>query len=108
MLKFEGDGYEFNAIYYGGAFDGLNRPVISFKETPPIMVIHKMNEELKDSATLGERLLSTWKEKHLPDDERIAVYKIEGEPEEYDHEDDVVPYHFKEIMEFGDYKEKYQ
>lgn len=105
-MNFEigGYGYEFDTKHFGGPFDGLDSSVISFKELPPKNVFYPLNGKLEGEKTLGKKLLNKWQEKHIPDDTRVAVYGIEGDPEEYNDED-VINYHFKGLMVYSEYKE---
>ena len=108
-VEFRGEGYEFETIHYGGPFDGSDASIISFNSTPPIVVFHPLQynkEYVESESSLGKKLINKWKEKHLPDDIKVAVYKVEGDPEEYNDED-IVPYHYKEILSYKEYKKKY-
>lgn len=110
-FELQGYGYEFDTKHYGGPFDGSDSSVISFKETPPIIVFYpveiKGQEFFKEETSLGKKLLNKWKEPHYPDETRVAVYKLEGDPQEYNDED-IIPYHFQEITSFAEYKQKYK
>lgn len=108
-IKIEGYGYEYDALFYGGPFDGLADSVVSLHQKEPPEFPYRLieGEDLSEQKPLGMKILDCFKEKHIPDDERVAVYRIEGNPDEYG-EDDVVPYHYKETMNFGEYREKYQ
>jgi hypothetical protein len=106
-LEIEGYGYEYEANFYGGPFDGLADSIISVdKEGPPVYPFKVISEDLTEQKTLGAKLLDHFKTKHIADETRVAVYKIEGQPDEYNDED-TVPYHFKEVVTFKEYKKRY-
>ncbi len=106
-IEIFGYGYEFNTKHIGGPFDGLNDSVISFQSAPPLTAFYVLNEEKDyyEGDKLGKKLLNKWK--HVAEDSRVAVYKIEGDPSEYNDED-VINYHFQGIMSYLQYKEKYK
>jgi hypothetical protein len=102
-----GYGYEFDTKHFGGPFDGLDSSVISFIEFPPKSVFYPLPTEETDflevDKTLGKKLLKKWQEPHIPGVTKVAVYTIEGDPEEYNDED-VINYHFKSLMTYSEYK----
>lgn len=106
MIEIGGYGYEFNSEHYGGPFDGSTDTVVSFNEFPPRYHVLVIDAELDDKKKLGQKLMEAWKMKHLPNDTWVAVYKIEGRPEEYD-DDQTVPYHYIQTMQVKDYKEQF-
>ena len=106
MVEIGGYGYEFNSQHYGGPFDGSTTSVVSFNEYPPRYHVVVVDKDLDDNKKLGQKLMEVWKLKHLPDNTWVAVYKIEGRPEEYDDEQ-VVPYHYIGTMKNKEYKEQY-
>jgi hypothetical protein len=106
-MKFEGYGYEFNSEHYGGPFDGLVDSVVSFEENPPRFNVKRIDEgNPGEKKKLGQKLLDQWKSRHIADDTFVAVYKIEGRPEEYG-EASKVPYHYMGTMTMSEYKGKY-
>jgi len=107
MIEIGGYGYEFETEHYGGPFDGSKDTVVSFNELPPRYQVLPVGETINDNKKLGQKLMEAWRQKHLPDDTWVAVYKIEGRPEEYDNEQ-VVPYHYVKTMCHKEYKEEYR
>ena len=107
-IEIFGYGYEYDAKHIGGPFDGLNDSIVSFKSTPPLTAFYILDDDEKDyyegDKLLGKKLLNKWKK--VAEQSRVAVYKIEGDPEEY-NDDDVINYHFQGVMLYSQYKEKY-
>jgi len=103
-IDIDGYGYEFDTIHYGGPLDGLTSSVVSLSSPlPPKVHIAKLTEDQEDK-TLAQKVMDLWKLQHTPDNVRMAVYKIEGKPEEYD-DSSTVPYHFVEILPFKECKQ---
>ena len=109
-IEIFGYGYEYDVKYLGGPFDGLVNSIVSFKSNPPVSTFCIIDDEEKEyyegEKTLGKKLLNKWKEKNIPEESRVAVYKLEGDPEEYT-DDDLINYHFQGTMSHRDYKERY-
>ena len=106
-MEIQGQGWEFDSVFLEGPFDGLETSVISFTPNPPIVSFHILDGKLETERSLGKKLLKKWGEKHIPNNKRGAVYCLEGDPSEYSDED-IVPYHYKEILSYKDYKNKYE
>ena len=106
-FEIQGEAWDFDAHHIGGPFDGLDSSVISFIEFPPKSVFYSLPTEETDflevDKSLGKKLLKKWQEPHIPDATKVAVYTIEGDPEEYNDED-VINYHFKKLMTYLEYK----
>lgn len=107
-MEVQGCGWEFDTMHYGGPFDGLETSVISFNSVPPVVTFYVVDPEkgYRGEKSIGKKLLQKWSENHIPNESKVAVYKLEGSPDEYSDED-IVPYHFKEILLYLDYKKKY-
>ena len=85
----------------------LKDTVVSLeKEEPPKYPYRFIEGDLSEKKPLGMKILDHFKEQHIADDTRVAVYVIEGCPDEY-RDSDLVPYYYKESVDFVDYKNKY-
>jgi hypothetical protein len=102
-MKFEGYGYEYDAKYNGGPADGLESNVVIFNSnTPPEVTCLELHNLVSTRAPLGTSFL-----KRRPSDSvRVGVYKLENDPTSY-CEDDVLTYHFIEILNYSEYVSKY-
>lgn len=109
-LETSGYGAEFDVEFMGGPFDGLKDIVINLNTLePPVYTYRKMGEDAEksdDKAKLGLKLIEQWKEPHIPNDTRVAIYKLRGEVEEYDadEEEELCFYDFLEISDFKKYR----
>ena len=103
-MKFEGYGCEFDAKYFGGPADGLERNVVVFSsDIPPKVTYLEVNNVVGSRRPLGEGLLRPTRTKPTA---RVGVYKLENEPSTYSEEDDLI-YHFIETMNYDEYIKKY-
>lgn len=107
-MEIQGEGYEYDAMFYGGPLDGLEDSVVTLEKTGPPSHPFRVyeDEESFSPKPLGKKLIDQFKFKHIPNDAKVIVYQIEGIPDEYNDED-TIPYHFLEIVDFGEYKQKY-
>lgn len=109
-LDASGYGAEFDVEFMGGPFDGLKDIVINLNTMyPPKYTYRKMNKEKEsdNQPKLGIKLIEHWKEKHLPGDTRVAIYRLRGDSEDYDSEDydeEVCLYDFLEVSNFDKYR----
>jgi len=105
----EGQGCEWDAELVAGPYDGHVDTVIQLEGNhPPTMYPKPMNKDGLKKLKLGEKILEIWAKKHLPDDMKLALYKLRGEPSDYDGEEDDLFYDFEEIITAADYRLKYK
>ncbi len=103
----QGYGVDFNSEYFGGPFDGHKSIVISLDgNLPPKVVFEKTNEIKTEKVELGRKLLEKWAERHIANDQQVAVYEIRGNSDDYEG-DAIVPYTHAGTMSFLDFKKKY-
>ena len=107
-LDASGYGAEFDVEFMGGPFDGLKDIVINLNTLhPPKYTYRKMGEEESsdDQPKLGIKLIEHWKERHIPGNTRVAIYRLRGKLEDYDADDDeVCLYDFMEVSDFQKYR----
>ncbi|MHA2043193.1 MAG: hypothetical protein ACW99G_00280 [Candidatus Thorarchaeota archaeon] len=101
-MNFEGYGYEWDAELVAGPFDGMLDTVIQLEgDQPPKELWKPMDEKDFKKPKLGEKIIEIWSKKSLKDDMKIAVYKLRGEPSDYDDKDeDELFYDFQEITTY--------
>ena len=107
-FEMQGFGYDWDAELIGGPCDGLTDLVISLTEPHPPRLIRKKIGEDYDKPKLGEKMIEQWSNKPLPEDTKLAVYKLRGNLEDYDDEDDVCTYDFVETLSAREYSNKYE
>lgn len=109
-IEASGYGAEFDVEFMGGPFDGLKDIVINLNTLePPKYTYRKMGEAENNEAEkskLGLKLIEQWKEPHIPNDTRVAVYKLRGNIDDYIATDDSEScfYDFLEVVEFKKYR----
>ena len=111
-LETSGYGAEFDVEFMGGPFDGLQDIVINLNTlSPPKYTYVKMNSAEKDEelsghkTKLGMKLLEQWKESHIPNETKVAIYEFRGDVEDLTgDEDEVCFYDFVEISNFKKYR----
>ena len=99
-MQFDGYGYEFDATYIGGPADGLESSVVvlNSKEPPKFRCLEPFDCTAA-KVPLGQHILK----KSPRSQAYVSAYELEGEPTEYDHEEDVLTYRFLETMSYKEF-----
>jgi hypothetical protein len=107
IIKMEGFGYEWDASLIGGPADGcVDRVVqINGEKFPPKIFKKILDGEEPKRETIGEKLIEYWTSGSLDEQQKIAVYELEGKPE--DVSDDICKYKYVETLSFKEFKKKY-
>ena len=107
-IRMGGEGCEWDAELVAGPFDGMVDTVIQLEgNQPPEIMPKPMNKSGLKKLKLGEKILEIWAKQHLPDDTKLAIYKLRGEPSDYDGDEDDLFYDFEEITTAADFRRKY-
>ena len=105
----EGNGWGFDAEFFGGPGDGLEDEVVATLEVPPKLWWIELKEDGSvEKEKLGLKVLNVFFHRTPKQDTRIAIYKLDGHPESFDHEVDTVPYKYEETLFFDEYVGKYK
>lgn len=108
-IRISGEGYEWDAELVAGPFDGMVDTVIQLEGNKPPKIMPKpMNKKGLKKLKLGEKILEILAKEHLPDDMKLAIYKLRGEPSDYNGEEDDLFYDFQEITTACDFRQNYQ
>jgi len=103
-VRGEGYGYEYEARYFGGPADGLDSTVVILdSDLPPRVSYLELYNLPEGKMPIGKHLL-----KQRPrSDSRVGVYGLEGDPSDYDHDEDVLIYHFIETTTYKEYAARF-
>ena len=103
-MNYDGYGYEYDATYMGGPADGLESSVVVLNtELPPRWRYMELSDCAVTKVPLGGHIL-----KRSPGrGAKVNVYLLEGNPSDYDHEDDVLMYQFIETTTYEEYVRKF-
>ena len=108
-MQMEGSGWGFDAEFFGGPGDGFEDDVTAIVEVAPKLWWIELEEDGSvEKGKLGMKVLNIFFKRTPKQGTRIAVYKIDGHPENFDHEVDTVPYKYEETLLFEDYVGKYE
>lgn len=110
-MKFKGEAYEFDVEYINGPYDGSEAIVISFTDNKPPKVTFERFIPGKsipiEKKKIGAKMLQECGKRTAPDDDKVAVYELEGNPDNFFDTEEILKYKFKEIIDIKTYKEKY-
>jgi len=107
-MEISGDSWGFEAEFSGGPGDGLKDEVISLVEMPPKIWWIELGEDgAIETEKLGMKTLNVIFKRMPKQGTKVAVYKINGDPADFNHEKDVVPYQHEETLLFEEYAKKY-
>lgn len=101
----EGCGSEFDVEFVAGPFDGLEDIVVNVTGLLPPTYTYRSMDDGFEKSFIGEKVIEHWKKNHIPEDLRVAIYKLRGELDDYDEESEKCFYDFVRIDEFKAYKE---
>lgn len=103
------DGWGFDAEFFGGPADGLEDEVIATIELPPKFWWIELKEDGSvEKEKLGMKVLNVFLKRTPKQGTKVAIYNIDGQPENFNHEEDTVPYKHVETLLFEDYVIKYE
>jgi hypothetical protein len=104
-----GNGWGFDAEFFGGPGDGLEDEVIAEIETPPKLWWIELEEDGSvEKGKLGLKVLNIFFNRTPKQGTRVAIYELDQLPEDFDHEEDTVSYRYNETLLFEEYVGKYE
>jgi len=107
-MKFQGYGYQFDTKYVGGPADGLESSCIQLESSnPPRFLWVDVKNIPEEKPLLGEQMIKQWSNKKIPAGMKVAVYEIDGEPENHSDEE-VVCYRYKTTTTYAEYIKEFQ
>lgn len=101
-----GAGFEWDANLLGGPADGCLDRVVQLEGNSPPLFFKKLLDKEPERQRLGEKLIEIWSTPHLPDEMKVAVYKLRDE--EVDEDAAECTYDYLETTTLGQYKERYE
>jgi hypothetical protein len=109
-MKIDGYGYEWDAKLLGGPADGcIDRAIQINGKYPPKFITRIIDGEEIKRESLGEKLIEVLTRNNLDENQNVAVYKLDREPEEVeDEQESEICYFYLETIKFGTYKTKYE
>lgn len=101
-MNVDGYGYEWDASLIGGPADGcIDRVIQTDGDIHPPEQFIKILDGGIEREPIGKKLLQSWGEKHLPDSTKVALYRIRGNREDVDEDQDLCVYDYVESTTMG-------
>lgn len=104
-MQTHGEAWEWNIELYGGPLDGLQDTAVTLYDTPAKVLAKCPDVNKKAGQQLLEKLLNT-----IPDDKRVWIYELRGEPSEFKELDEtaICRYDYIRTMKFKEFRERYE